>query len=298
MKNVRWSTLSKDRRFFILMENKAMKILCVGDVVGQPGRAAVINLIPKYRQENDIQCVVVNGENAAGGSGITGRIARSFFHNGVDVITLGDHTWDQKDAEVSLREIPNLIRPANFPVDESIPGVGFTVFQAPGGCRIGVMNLLGRTFMRPLVDCPFRKARQIIQELKEKTDVILLDFHAETTSEKVAMGHWLDGQVSAVFGTHTHVQTADEWIMPGQTAYITDLGMTGPYDSVIGQEKEAILARFLTSMPRRFSVAKNNVKLCGVVIEINEKIGKAIQISRVQIPYEVSADVKDFQDKE
>lgn len=258
--------------------------------MGQPGRAAVVGLIPKLRKERAIDFVIVNGENSAGGSGITARIARSFFHNGVDVITLGDHTWDQKEIADYLRETDQVIRPANFPEDADVPGAGFTVREAPGGIKVAVVNLLGRTFMRHLVDCPFRKARKIVEELKEKTDIIIVDFHAETTSEKVAMGHWLDGKASVVFGTHTHVQTADEQVTKEKTAYITDLGMTGPYDSVIGQDKEAILARFLTSMPRRFAVAKKNVKLCGVVVEVDERTGRAGAIERVQIPYEVQDD--------
>lgn len=282
----------------ILKKGYGMKILCVGDVVGYPGRSAVVNLLPKYRKDQSVDCVIVNGENAAGGAGITSRIARSFFHNGVDVITLGDHTWDQKDSDTCLRETKNLIRPANYPAEADVPGAGFVVFDTPGGIKVAVVNLMGRTFMRHLVDCPFRKASKIIEELKDVVQVIVVDFHAETTSEKVAMGHWLDGKVSVVFGTHTHVQTADEVILPGGTAYITDLGMTGPYDSVIGQEKDAILYRFLTCLPKRFSVAKKNIKLCGIEVEIDGTTGCATKISRVQISYEPPDELTGTEDSE
>lgn len=268
-----------------------MKILCVGDIVGKPGRSALLGLIDELKEKHGLDFIVVNGENAAGGAGITGRIANGFLHEGVNVVTLGDHTWDQKDIGEYLNKTDRVIRPANFPENADTPGKGVTVQVAGNGVRVAVINMLGRTFMRFQVECPFKKARQIVEALKaDGIKVIIFDMHAETTSEKVAIGHYLDGEVSVIFGTHTHIQTADEQILPQGTAYITDLGMTGPYDSVIGQNKKAIIERFLTSLPRRFSVAEGDVRLCGVIVNIDETTGKAKSIKRIQQGFLYSAD--------
>ena len=261
-----------------------MKILCLGDVVGRPGRDALAHSLKEIKQQHAIDFVVVNAENAAGGAGITTKIAQQFLNLGCDVLTLGDHVWDQKDLEPFLDESPQIVRPANFP--EGAPGSGACLRESAGGIKVGVINLLGRTFMRYLVECPFKTGRALADELRRQTPVVIVDMHAETTSEKVAIGHFLDGLVSIVFGTHTHIQTADEAILDGGTAYITDLGMSGPYDSVIGQEKEPIIQRFLTSRPSRFQVAQQRTKLCGIIVDVDEETGRARSIERLQYAYQ------------
>jgi metallophosphoesterase (TIGR00282 family) len=259
-----------------------MNILCVGDIVAKPGREALVGLLPLLKEEYSLDGVIVNAENSAGGAGISERIAKHIFSVGCDVITLGDHVWDQKGIEEYLAAQSNMIRPANFP--PGTPGNGWCIKELANGRKIGVINLLGRVFMRYNVDCPFRTASSIIEKMREVTPIIFVDMHAEATSEKIAMGHYLNGKVSAVFGTHTHVQTADEKILSNGTAYITDLGMTGPYDSVIGQTKENILQRFLTSMPIKFRCAQEDVQLHGIVVDVDELTGKATKIVRVQKP--------------
>lgn len=260
-----------------------MNILCIGDIVGKPGRDAVKGLLKTLKKDYFIDFVVANAENAAGGSGLTSRIAKELLEEGCDVLTLGDHVWDQKDLEEYLNEADYVIRPANFP--EGVPGKGYCIKKTGGGIRVGVINLLGRVFMRHGVSCPFRELEAIVAKIKDQTDLIVVDMHAETTSEKTALGHFIDGKVSVCVGTHTHIQTADETILPKGTAYITDLGMSGPYDSVIGQNKEVIIKRFLTSMPIKFNVAENEAKLCGVVVEVDEKTSLARRITRVQKPF-------------
>jgi len=257
-----------------------MNIICIGDVVGQPGRQAIKTLLPDLKKQYRADLVIVNAENAAAGAGLTARLADELFKDGCDVLTLGDHVWDQKDLEEYFDQHEYVIRPANFP--NGVPGKGWCVKQTASGVKVGVVNLLGRVFMRYQMECPFRTLKQIIEQIRKYTPIIVVDMHAETTSEKIAMGHFCNGWVTAVVGTHTHVQTADEKILSQGTAYITDLGMTGPYDSVIGQDKEAILKRFLTSMPIRFHVAEEDVKLHGVVLEVDEKTGKASRIQRIQ----------------
>lgn len=232
------------------------------------------------KKEFNVDLTVVNGENAAAGSGITSAIAKQFFHIGCDVLTLGDHVWDQKELEKYFQEQEFLLRPANFP--EGAPGKGWCVKTTPSGVKVGVINLIGRVFMRYHVNCPFRALEAIVQEIHKETSVVVVDMHAEATSEKVAIGHFIDGRVSVLFGTHTHIQTADEKILPKGTAYITDLGMTGPYDSVIGQNKENIIQRYLTSLPIRFSVAQDDINLCGIVVNVDELTGKAKKIVRIQ----------------
>ena len=255
-----------------------MKILMVGDVFGEPGRAAVKKLLPKLRQEHAIDLAVVNVENAAAGFGVTPQIAREILDQGADVMTSGNHIWDRKEIVEFITKENLLLRPANFPA--GTPGVGHVTVKA-GPHRVVVVNLMGRVFMNP-IDCPFRKADEILTEVAKETRVILVDMHAEATSESVAMGWYLDGRVSAVVGTHRHVQTADERVLPGGTAYITDLGMTGPIDSVIGVDKDLILQRFLTQMPIRFEAAKGPAALHGVVITVDPETGRASDIVRIR----------------
>ncbi len=257
-----------------------MNILCIGDIVGKPGRAALEGALPALKKEFQIDFTVVNAENAAGGAGLTAKIAGELLSAGCDVITLGDHVWDQKDLEGYLDQADAVIRPANFP--EGTPGKGWCIRETTAGQKIGVVNLLGRVFMRYHLACPFRTLEHILGQVRKETPVIIVDMHAEATSEKVALGHFVDGRASVVFGTHTHIQTADEKILPKGTAYITDLGMTGPYDSVIGQTKEDIIKRFLTSMPVKFKVAENDVVVHGVVVKVDEQTGRAREITRVQ----------------
>lgn len=254
--------------------------MCLGDLVGKPGRQAVKELLPVVKQEYAIDCAIINAENAAGGSGITEKIAQELFASGADVLTLGDHVWDRPEIGEYLNAENRVIRPVNFP--PGAPGRGWCLVEVAGGRKLAVVNLLGRVFMRYHVDCPFRAFSSVVDQIREQTKLIVVDFHAETTSEKNAFGHFSNGKVSAVVGTHTHVQTADETILSEGTAYITDLGMTGPHDSVIGQNKEKIISRFLQSMPVRFEVAEKDVRLLGVVIKIDDQTGRATEIFRLQ----------------
>ncbi|MEA3489633.1 MAG: TIGR00282 family metallophosphoesterase [Candidatus Omnitrophota bacterium] len=256
-----------------------MRILFIGDIVGKPGREITRVALRDFREREKIDCVIANGENAAGGSGITPRIAEDLLGNGIDVLTSGDHIWKRREIYEFLDTTDRLIRPANYP--SGVPGKGSTVIEVEGAGKIGVINLIGRVFM-DAVGCPFDRVRDEIRGVREMTPVIVVDMHAEATSEKVAMGWFLDGEVSAVIGTHTHIQTADEKILPGGTAYITDCGMTGPYDSVIGRKKEQILTRFLTQLPARFEIATEGVEMHGVIIEVDDETGKALNIRRVQ----------------
>jgi metallophosphoesterase (TIGR00282 family) len=261
-----------------------MNILCIGDIVGRPGREAVAYALPKIKDEHGVDFVIANSENASGGSGLIPKNADEIFKMGVDVITMGDHVWDKPDIVPYLQEHQGkIVRPANYP--EGVPGAGWTIATASNGVKVGVINLLGRTFMRYNVLCPFKALDEIIAQIKDKVSVIIVDMHAETTSEKVALGHFSDGKVSLVFGTHTHIQTADEKVLPQGTAYITDLGMSGPYDSVIGQDKQKIITRFLTSMPNKFEVAKAPGTVHGVVVKVDPKTGRAKGIARIQVAH-------------
>jgi 2',3'-cyclic-nucleotide 2'-phosphodiesterase len=255
-----------------------VKLLFIGDIVGQPGRRAVKELVPALRERHHLDVVVANGENAAGGSGITLKTAEEIFASGVDVITSGDHLWDQKEVMELLEREPRFIRPLNYPV--GTPGQGSVIFQVPGGPAVGILSLQGRTFM-PVLENPFQYVQPEIDRLRRTTKLIFIDFHAEATSEKVAMARMLDGRVSAIVGTHTHVQTADEQIQPGGTAFLCDAGFTGPHGSVIGRDSEAVVRRFLTNMPQKFEVAKDRVLLQGVVLEIDDTSGRALKIQRV-----------------
>src|SRR3989441_6488996 len=257
-----------------------MNILMVGDVYGEPGRQAITKLVPRLRQEHAIDFCVVNVENAAGGFGVTAPIARQVLEAGADVMTSGNHIWDKKEIVEHIAKENLLLRPANFPA--GTPGTGYVTVKA-GPHKVAVLNLMGRVFMLP-IDCPFRKADEILPELRKDTPIIIVDMHAEATSESQAMGWHLDGRVSAVVGTHRHVQTADERVLPQGTAYITDLGMTGPTDSVIGVDKDIALQRFLSQMPNRFEPAKGPVALHGVVIRIDPDSGRGLSIERLRVP--------------
>ena len=256
-----------------------MKILLIGDIVGSPGRRAAKELIPKIKKANKIDMVLANGENSAGGSGLTPRLAEELFGYGISVITSGDHIWKRKEILEMLDSEERILRPLNYP--KGVPGAGASIIKTKKGIKVGVINLVGRTFMEA-VECPFKTSMEKIEELKKETPIIVIDMHAEATSEKIALGWYLDGLASVVVGTHTHVQTADERVLPKGTAYITDLGMTGPHDSVIGRKVEQILARFITQLPTRFEMAEENVQLQGVIVEIDEATGKAKSIKRVQ----------------
>jgi metallophosphoesterase (TIGR00282 family) len=257
-----------------------MNILMVGDVYGEPGRQTIAKLLPRLRQEHAIDFAVVNVENAAGGFGVTAQIARQILEAGADVMTSGNHIWDKKEIVEYITKENLLLRPANFPA--GTPGVGHVSVKC-GPHKIAVLNLMGRVFMLP-IDCPFRKADEILPELRKDTPIILVDMHAEATSESLAMGWYLDGRVSAVVGTHRHVQTADERVLPGGTAYITDLGLTGPTDGVIGVDRDQIIQRFLQQMPIRFETAKGPAALQGVVIALDPDTGRASSIRRLRIP--------------
>jgi hypothetical protein len=258
-----------------------MKILFIGDISGRPGRLAVASLLPKIKGQHRIDAVFANAENAAGGSGLTPKIVRELLSYGIDMLTSGDHIWKRKEVLEIIDSELRVLRPANYP--PGCPGRGSGQIKPKElDVKVGLVNLLGRTFIAPGLDCPFRAARRELEQLMKDTNVILVDIHAEATSEKIAMSHFLDGKVSAVVGTHTHVQTADEKILPGGTAYITDLGMTGPHYSVIGRRKEEILEHFLTGLPQRFEMADQDVQLQGAIIEIDEATGKALSIQRIQ----------------
>ena len=257
-----------------------MNILMIGDVFGDPGRAAVARLVPQLRQEHAIDFCVINVENSAGGSGVTPAMARQFLEQGADVMTSGNHIWSRREIVEYITRENLLLRPANFPI--GTPGVGHVTVKV-GPHRVGVLNLMGRVFMLP-IDCPFRKADEIVPELRKETPILLVDMHAEATSESVAMGWHLNGRVSAVVGTHRHVQTADERLLPKGTAYITDLGLTGPTDSVIGVDPELALARFLSQMPNRFEPAKGPAMLQGAVIRIDPETGRGLSIERLRVP--------------
>lgn len=258
-----------------------MKILFLGDVIGRPGRSVVARRVPMLRQELKIDFVIANGENLASGVGITMEKANEMFRAGVDVLTSGNHVWKKKEFvdHISKNDEPRILRPANYP--DAAPGKGHRLYQV-GPHKLGVVNLQGRIFMEP-IDCPFQVGRRAVQDLKSKgATMIFVDIHAEATSEKKAMGHFLDGHVSVVVGTHTHVQTADEEILPGGTGYLTDAGMVGVARSVIGVEIAPILERFLTQVPVKFEVPKSGeVIMCGLVVEIDDA-GRATRIQRIQ----------------
>ena len=255
-----------------------MKQLLIGDIVGEPGRRAVKTLVPLLRVQHGLDVVIANGENSAGGSGITLKTAEEIFSAGVDVITTGDHLWDQKEVAELLAREPRFLRPLNYPA--GVAGQGSRVFRLEGRTPFAVMNLQGRTFM-PDLDNPFTIVQPELARVRQETKVIFIDFHAEATSEKIAFARMLDGHVSAVVGTHTHVQTADEQVFPGGTAFLCDAGFTGPHESVLGREIDPIVRRFVTNSPQRFDVARGRVLLQGVWIDVDESTGRARGIQRI-----------------
>ena len=255
-----------------------MRILAVGDVVGQSGRKAFVNYTSKLKEEKKIDVVIVNGENAAHGRGITYDTFMQLLSGGADIVTSGNHIWDNKEVMKIIDSEPFLIRPANYP--EGAPGKGYCIYPYRAK-NIGVINLSGRTFMS-VMDCPFVKALEIIKELQKNCDIILLDFHAEATSEKLAMGFYLDGKITAMWGTHTHVQTADERIFPNGSAYITDLGMVGSLNSVLGIRPEIIIEKFLTAMPNKFEVGDSPCVYCGIIFDIDDSSNKVVNIERIR----------------
>jgi metallophosphoesterase (TIGR00282 family) len=258
-----------------------VNILFIGDINGRPGRDAVNALLPGIIRDKEIDYVIANGENSAAGFGITAEVFNNLISMGIDCVTTGNHIWDKRDIIGYIDMEPRLLRPNNLPPGN--PGKGYGIFPVTRNgknIKIGVLNLVGRIFMNP-VDCPFRSAEAAIAEIKKETKIIFVDMHAEATSEKQALAFFLDGRVSAVLGTHTHVQTADERILNYGTGYLTDAGMTGPMDSVIGVEKEIVIQKFLTSMPVRFEIAKNEVYFCGAALSIDETTGKTTKIERI-----------------
>jgi metallophosphoesterase (TIGR00282 family) len=255
-----------------------MKLLFVGDIVGKPGRQMVRRALPAIVRRFGVDLVLANVENAAGGFGITRETAEEILASGVHVMTTGNHVWDKKEALDYVAAEPRLLRPLNY--SAAAPGRGAMVVTAPSGGRVGVINAMGRVHM-PLVDNPFTLVPEVVSRLREETKIIVVDFHAEATSEKIAMGWHLDGTVSLVVGTHTHVQTADERILPGGTAYITDVGMTGPLDSVIGVEKSAAIGRFVTGLPSKFDTASDDPRLHAVIVEADPQTGRALTIERL-----------------
>lgn len=266
-----------------------MKLLFVGDIVGRPGRDLVRQGLRAIIQAHAVDLVIANGENAAAGFGITREIGEQLFGYGIDVMTSGNHIWDKKEALDYIGREPRLLRPANYP--DGVPGTGLTVVQSRTGVPVGVINVMGRVFLGN-IDDPFTCARRAAERLRtDGVRVIFVDFHAEATSEKVAMGWYLDGLVTAVVGTHTHVQTADNRVLPNGTAYLTDVGMTGPHDSVIGVEKAAVLQRFLTGLPSRFETASGDPVLHAVVIHADELTGRATAIERLSLGAEALAEL-------
>jgi 2',3'-cyclic-nucleotide 2'-phosphodiesterase len=259
-----------------------MKILFIGDIVGKVGRVATKALLPAVANKYKIDLVIANGENAAGGFGITGKIAEELFNYGIHVLTTGNHVWDKKEFVPEIAKMDRVLRPLNYP--PGVPGFGSLLYSLSNEMKVAVINLSGRVFMSNY-DCPFRVGKEEVGKLRRETKVIIIDFHGEATSEKIAFGYFMDGKVSAVIGTHTHVQTADEKILPGGTAYITDVGMTGPAHSVIGIEVEQIIERFLTNMPMRFETAKGEGIFSALVIEIDDKSGRATAVQRLQLTY-------------
>jgi 2',3'-cyclic-nucleotide 2'-phosphodiesterase len=256
-------------------------VLFLGDVVGEPGRKAVIAKLPELKDKFGLDFIIVNGENAAGGRGITGKITIDLLRAGASVVTTGDHIWDQKDIVGFLPLEPRLLRPLNYPA--GAPGSGSIVLETSKG-KLGVLNVQARTFMQPILENPFQMVEAAVAQMRTETTMIIVDVHGETTSEKIAIGRFLDGKVSAVIGTHTHVQTADEQIFPGGTAFLCDAGMCGPVNSILGRAIEPIVNRFVSNMPAAFPVADGEVRLRGAVVEIEESTGRATAIQRVDEP--------------
>lgn len=258
-----------------------MNLLFIGDVVGQSGRRVLLKHLPALRAKHELDLVVVNAENAAAGFGVTQKIANEFFAHHIDVLTTGNHVWDKRETLDFIADEPRLLRPHNFP--PGTPGSGWYVAHTETGVAVGVLNVMGTVFMHPTLDCPFACVDAALKRKPADVKAVLIDFHAETTSEKMAMGWYLDGRASAMVGTHTHVPTADERVSPAGTAYISDVGMSGCYDSVIGMDKDKVLRRFVQKLPERFEVCEGPGTLCGVVIDIDETTGRSRRIERIAL---------------
>jgi len=258
----------------------SINILFIGDIIGKPGRQALSRELHRLVDRHAVDLIIANGENAAGGFGLTTETAKELFDTGVHCLTSGNHIWDKKEQVPLVLADPRIIRPANYA--EGVPGVGSIIVTTPGGVKVAILNLEGRVYMKNL-ECPFRTADREIERLRRETPLIFVDFHAEATSEKSALGWYLDGRVSAVVGTHTHVQTADERILPQGTAYLTDVGMTGSFDSVIGIGKEEAIRKFLTQLPAKFEIPKKDIRLNGVLVGIDPQSGMALSIERVSV---------------
>ncbi len=263
-----------------------MRILLVGDVVGKPGRQVVLRALPGLKIERSLDFVAVNAENAAGGSGLTPAIYHELIDGGVDCVTMGDHVFRRREIYSALRSESRIVRPANYPAEA--PGRRFTVLSTGGGVEVGVINLLGRVFMQP-VDCPFHAVDRVLEEMRPEVKCILVDMHAEATSDKQLMGRHLDGRVSAVLGTHTHVPTADEQILPGGTAFQCDVGMAGPHDSILGRRVDRVLETAQTFRPTHFEVAKGDVRLHGTIVDVDPATGRATAIERIVVDQPTAA---------
>ncbi|MDI6732430.1 MAG: TIGR00282 family metallophosphoesterase [Planctomycetota bacterium] len=269
-----------------------VNILVIGDIVGRPGRLSIKEILPHLIKKEQIHFCVANGENAAGGSGITPQIATELFSYGINVITSGDHIWKKKEIIDYINKTPTLLRPANYPPESAGNGYGVFIINSNPDVKICVINLQGRVFMPPS-DCPFHTIDNIISSMPSDTKIILVDMHTEATSEKVAMGWHLNGKVSCVFGTHTHIQTADESILSNGTAYITDVGMCGPYDSIIGRRTDRVLSAFITGMPATFDVAKSDIRVSGIILTIDSETGKTIRIKRISERLEMPSETRE-----
>lgn len=257
-----------------------LNILCIGDIVGKPGRRIMAERLRTLVKERDIDCVIANAENAAGGSGLTPQIYNKLLRYGVNLVTLGDHTYRKRDIIQTLETCDNIVRPANL--SENASGKGLAVYKTGKGPTVAVVSLLGRIYMKP-ADCPYTAVDRILAKLNNKADVVFVDMHAEATSEKISMGYYLDGRVSCVFGTHTHVVTADETILSGGTAYITDIGMTGPHDSILGRNKTSVLKSFRTQMPYPFEIATDDIRLNGIIVTVDSNTKQAERIERIRV---------------
>ncbi len=259
-----------------------INLLCIGDIVGRPGRHVLSQRLAQVVREHAIDCVIANAENAAGGSGLTPQIYDKLLKYGVHLVTLGDHAYRKRDIIPTLESASDIVRPANL--SPAAAGKDFALYQTAKGPTVAVVALIGRIFMKP-TDCPYAKIDSLLPRLQQSADIIVVDMHAEATSEKVAMGYYLDGKVSVVFGTHTHIQTADERLLPKGTAYITDIGMTGAHDSVLGRRTESVIRAFRTQMPYPFEVATEDVRMTGIVVTVDTLSRQAERIERIQIPH-------------
>ncbi|MGA2582837.1 MAG: TIGR00282 family metallophosphoesterase [Tepidisphaeraceae bacterium] len=272
-----------------------LRIVCLGDIVGRPGRMIVHQKLPGLVRERNVDLVVANAENIAGGSGITANLFHKIRGYGIDVVTLGDHVYKKADIVPTMQSSERIVRPANLSINAA--GRTHTIVTTNSGISVGVFCLLGRIYMNMPADDPFAAADRILNGIPENVKICVCDMHAEATSEKVAMGHWLDGRCSVIFGTHTHIPTADARILPGGSAYITDLGMCGPYDSVLGRRKDRVVKHMTTNMPQPFDVATGDVRMCGILVELDPDTGRAISIERIEIRGENADQAYDADDK-